>query len=317
MKTQQKQLQTVLNLLQLLRVVMAALMMLMATQLKAELGETVKQFEPGRPTLTGTISGAPGFWAEWIGHQITHYGYFVNGHAVQESFWFNDHRELTRECFREWFEPYREKGIVSSGVDNESRDRNGRFYRWGFLKKANGELYGVEAIVSPHQYRIYRMDAWDWCVKNQAIMGTLQQPSVVVELPQPPTAWPLWRQQLARTAYTPPQPTPQPTPTLHSEDDNDCMIVATKEFNKLGDVYWKQILRFNYTANGQRAPIGHAIVVWKRSDQGHVHAYDKEISSADIDTTSTDINEILSALASVYSAYYGTTIVLDHGRYED
>jgi hypothetical protein len=63
-------------------------------------------------------------------------------------------------------------------------------------------------------------------------------------------------QVLAQTEAT---PTPMATP----EDENDCVIVATKHLHDLGDsVPWKQMLMFVYVIDGKREAIGHAVAVF-------------------------------------------------------
>ena len=88
---------------------------------------------------------------------------------------------------------------------------------------------------------------------------------------------------------------------LTPEDENDCVIIATKHLHELGDsVSWKQMLTFVYIVDGKREALGHAVAVFKRSNDGNVWVNDKN-GSDQIATTSTDANEILRVLGEKYS----------------
>ena len=111
----------------------------------------------------------------------------------------------------------------------------------------------------------------------------------VKQLEQPPT--------VATSNFSNiPSATPKPTP-----DENDCILIATNKYRDL-HAAWKKILTFHYVVNGKPLEdLGHAVVVWKITDDGDVWFYDKVTSSVNLHITSTDENEVLRALGAVYS----------------
>jgi hypothetical protein len=106
---------------------------------------------------------------------------------------------------------------------------------------------------------------------------------------------------------------PEATPKATPEDENDCVIVATKHLNELGNsVPWKKMLMFVYIVDGKRELLGHAVAVFKRSEDGNVWVNDKS-GSDELATTSTDANEILRVLGEKYSERFHKQVTLIGG----
>jgi hypothetical protein len=102
-------------------------------------------------------------------------------------------------------------------------------------------------------------------------------------------------------------------PEAMPQDENECVIIATKHLHELGDsVPWKQMLTFVYIVDGKREALGHAVAVFKRSDDGNVWVNDKS-GSEKIATTSKDAKDILRVLGEKYSEQNHKQITLVGG----
>jgi hypothetical protein len=443
-----------------------ALAMITAS-VKAELGETPKQFEPGRADETKAVSfvvggrKAKGYYSIWKGRNLTHYGFFYEGRAVVESFWFNDRHQMTDAEWARFFKPYSKRFTLGKVI--QGQDRNGRPISWAPILHHNGTRYGVvEYDHIKNTFGIYRADAWDYYSRmqgyiavrqksrTQLVYATAKQPDhndverepgveehgdesypdptptsnlpadlakikdaakferfldviatpgsqdtgarttkavravnmnpivvplygadirerLIVNMTQG-DQWGHWRlidqsewlqtyeedgafrsiitfsfdnslvridamvfesdgsscncggyetleqQDFAKLARlliaTDAKQQPQQQPLPQQEDENDCVIVATKHLNELGNsVPWKQMLMFVYIVDGKREAIGHAVAVFKRSNDGNVWVNDKS-GSDQIATTSTDANEILRVLGEKYSSRFHKQITL-------
>ena len=69
------------------------------------------------------------------------------------------------------------------------------------------------------------------------------------------------------------------------------------------------MLKFVYIVDGKREALGHAVAVFKGSNDGNVWVNDKS-GSDELATTSTDANEILRVLGEKYSSRFHKQVTL-------
>jgi hypothetical protein len=241
------------------------LLMMAASHASGSLGETPKQMEGRRPDSVEQHDG--GFTCVWRGKTLTHSGFFANGVAIVETFWFNDHHVMLRNEYTRFLEPYR--GFRTSAVDDSSND-NACFFN---LLYRDGTRYAVVMYNFRMQsLSIWRPDAWDYFAARTTEPRIQPQPPVV----QPP----------ARQAERP---------------KLDCMVVATENLHRLAEASaWSNILCFKYLVDGRTLAMGHAVAVWKITPDGKVFSVD-DSGTSELDTTSTEAKDILAALGLKYS----------------
>ena len=250
---------------------------------RAGLGATPSQMEPGRPyAITPDIDGRTLSYM-WLvrypafeNKQLWHTGDFdkATGHAVSESFWFEDKHVMTPE----------EREILLRPYAAFNR-RAASYTRYNAEVKDINEITGVPNVEykRPEHDEHSNYETFDLVAYDGSPIAMVMYDKVgnylLIQKP-------------------PPQSKPQPTP----EDENDCVIVATKHLNELGkSVPWKKMLMFVYIVDGKREALGHAVAVFKRSNDGNVWVNDKS-GSDELATTSTDANEILRVLGEKYSS---------------
>jgi hypothetical protein len=131
-----------------------------ATSAFGSLGETPKQFESRRADEITENDG--GVTMIWKGKTVTHCGFFYQGYAIIESFWFNDHRELTKADWDRWLAPYKQAGIAPRLGDQQ---QHAGYRSWFSIYRnyGNGTLYGV--VMIDHDQRSLSVscaDAWKY-----------------------------------------------------------------------------------------------------------------------------------------------------------
>jgi len=264
---------------------LTALAMLTAS-VNAELGETPRQFEPGKPSAAAKFAG--GVWQRWVGKRITHYGFFYKGRAAVESFWFNDHRPLDLASVTKFLKPYEkhEKGGVVYGQN--SRGEN---LTWFFMYAPDREVCVVMLNLTTSELSIFQPDAWDHWVGMSGIKVTQRTETRVVQQPRPAL---------------------QPTP-----DKDDCAIVASEMYARLinAGTYWVNMVELTeFYIDGKRTN-GHTVVVWKISSGSNVFVYDQGIGSIELLTSSVSLDGILRALEVHYGKLFGGRCVTLLGQF--
>jgi hypothetical protein len=107
----------------------------------------------------------------------------------------------------------------------------------------------------------------------------------------------------------PPQPQPQQTP-----DAKDCEPVADAMYATLDKMPWRNVVRFHYAYNGIPTG-GHAMTVWKLTEDGKVQVYDKN-GTFELDTKSTELQDVVNALAVLLSERYKTRVTIIDSNYQ-
>jgi hypothetical protein len=250
--------------------ILVPLLMLVASHAFGSLGETPRQFEPRRADEVSQHGG--GVTMIWRGKTVTHAGFFYHGYAIVESFWFNDHRVVTKRDWERFIAPYyrfRPGRDTVIGDDGKS---------WFPIVRPDGTRFGVVMYNERLNWlSIWRADTWDYFAKASGYT-----PRTQVE----------------------PQRATQP-------EKNDCMIVATENLHRLADAsVWSNIVMFKYIVNGVPPRLGHAVAVWKITDDGKVFATDDD-GTFELNTTSTDVLDILNALAVKYSTATRQRVFID------
>lgn len=102
------------------------------------------------------------------------------------------------------------------------------------------------------------------------------------------------------------------TPTVKSQVDKDCVVVAVELVRRLRDagVYTADIVGFWYSINGVKVRQGHSMAVWKRSQDGNVYASDSETGTAMLPTTSMTLEALGPAMSKKYSEVLGVNVVI-------
>jgi hypothetical protein len=249
--------------------ILLPLLMLVASRAFGSLGEPPRQFE-GR--LAASVEAHDsGYTMIWRGKDLTHSGFFYHGYAIMECFWFNDHRDIGSDAWMRFLAPYAQY--------HPGQWVYGETISW-FPFYSGGAQVGVVMINRRlNSLSIWRSDAWNFfSKKNRNIAGS-------------------------DDGYVAPTVQPQPLPqTQPKEKKKDCALRATENLARLKPVSaWCKVLIFGYVINGQPLEIGHAVAVWKIANDSNVMAIDDEDGTYELDTASTDANDILRALAAKYA----------------
>ncbi len=249
--------------------------------MQARIGETVAEFEPGKPT--GTKDSGHGYWTLiWKGKRIQHSGLFHHGRAVAEEFSYRDGHDFIKDKeARKFFEPY---GTLLPDAD--ATVRGDSIIVLDMFDPDTGE----KKVVLDYQK-----------TKSGAYMLRIVDAAMYAKAHPEPTPAP----QVAPVEVAPkPASLPVATP-----DRRDCAVVATENLKRLQPIsYWATILMFDYTVDGKTAPTAHAMCAWKVNKDSQVMVVDSN-GALELPTTSTDSQEILTVLGSRYSKQYGKTIV--------
>jgi hypothetical protein len=114
--------------------ILMPLLLLVAATAWGAIGETVDQFESGKPTSI-TVNGNL-FEATWAGKTITHVGAFERGRCEIEVIYYTDHRAMTFSDFAKFLKPYesypQEVGTNERGMIVNIYQRSGMPYAMGF-----------------------------------------------------------------------------------------------------------------------------------------------------------------------------------------
>lgn len=263
----------------------AALTMI-TTSVFAELGETPREFEPRR--ADETYSNRSGTTMVWRGKALTHSGWFVNGRASVESFWWNDYHRMNSDDLTRFMKPYNWLQI-----DREWQKAGAFFFknmtsRGATSKFPAGTVMGVVIYNSDNSLQIY--SSWAW----SDAMAAADEAAA--------------RDKNAATAQ------PQ---VAQSEKQSklDCVIVAAENLKRLEPIsFWAKRLQIKYTVNGEKIEVGHVVVVWKDKPGSEVKVIDDN-GMITLKTRSTDLKTILASLGKAYS-YTSKNKVTLIGRFD-
>jgi hypothetical protein len=248
----------------------------------AELGETPEQMASGKPIRVESIAG--GTMMTWKWRDTYQQGFFVNGHAVMEAFWFGDGHKMKDAESTQFLKPY-----------------NGyKHGKWQITKE-----FSYAALMNPITGKTMAMMKYDFANETLSVWEIELFKNLFLEPVQPEYAAP------AATPYPKAQPVTTPAP-----DKNDCMVVATEIFNRVrANSAWAKIIGFGITANGKVQPIGHAMAVWKLTAEGRVYAADQS-GTFELHTISTELDDVLKAIAEAFHNKYGEQYTLA-GHFSD
>jgi len=238
---------------------------MVTTSVFGMLGETQKQFEPGRPVNTRRIqvNGMTGVYARWHGNRVNHEGWFYKGRAVAETFWFNNRHLMTSNELGQLLRPYSENGRAKWGELIGGADKNGSKLTWFPMFSTNGEYTVAMYNYNFNCLAIFTNQAWSIYNQKWGVVVTNKQ----VRPPSNPT-------------------TPRSPQTRPSEDKNDCLIIATDAYARVkSSTYWARIAGFN-TQMG-----GHAVLLFQPTEGSAVWLYDAA-GSRNLEVRSHDLNDL-------------------------
>jgi hypothetical protein len=250
--------------------IVTALVMLTAS-VKAEIGETPKQMESGRPDFVSRLYEYD--VVDWVVYYpkfgkkpLTHTGVFTGGVAVAESFCFNDHHPMSEQEIAIFLKPY---AAFRRGGELKSSDKDIKGFE--LIYPGGGSYAVVTYDKTEHMLSIWRTLVWDYV--SSKVRTFDDEPVRQTQQPQLPDRM----------------------------KNKDCAVVATENLHRLAPTAaWSNVLVFDYMINGVRQG-GHAVAVWKIAPESKVMVVD-ENGTLELDTTSTDANDILAALAAKYAA---------------
>jgi hypothetical protein len=279
---------------------------------KAELGETPKQFEPRRPDKTKPINvvfegrNVKVYEAIWKGRDVTHYGVFYQGRAIEESFWHSDQRPITESDVTILLKPY--KGLPSGELFN-GENGSGQHLTWYSFSHADGSRYGVIAFNwNARRLMVFRQDAWRYWIGQDRIVETSRPPQPVVSREPRNDGYDDLRPEVREPGIEErgdepyPDPTPQPR-SAPSEDRKICAIVASEMYARLSKqgTYWVNMLEIDNMAwNGVRQE-SHCVCVWKVAPSANVFIYDEGIGTTELHTDSTSLDDVIPEAEAYYS----------------
>jgi hypothetical protein len=252
--------------------ILLPLLMLVASHAFGSLGETPQQMENRRSDKV--IASGGGYTLIWNGKRMTHAGFFLGGRAVIEAFRYNDRHPMTSQELEQLLKPYAwcRRGPTAIN-DNET------VHAFDLIRP-NGRFYGIVTYDKTiHTLMVFQREAFDALYAKELPAQRIYD-SLTAERIQPPA----------------------PPPPPATQEKNDCMLVATENLKRLvaANVWWSDIIGFQITEDGTLLNTGHAVAVWKLSNDGHVYAIDGS-GTVELDTTSTNVEDILLALGIKYS----------------
>ena len=252
------------------------LAMLTASIAFGAIGETPRQFEPRKSDRA--VKSGSGYTLTWIGKRVSHSGWFYEGYAMVESFLYNDGHRMGAKEITQFMKPYNRLVHENRWHRANTCDYMGLFN--------NGTQLGM--VVYDREHEMLSI----WTVNAFNYWASYREPSK----PTP-------------NRYVAPQ-VPRPLPGGEEKPaKNDCMIVATELLHRLSPASsWSRILTFKYTVNEYRASSGHALTVWKLSQDGKVFAADGN-GTLELDTTSEQCSDVLAALSFKYTENWGANVV--------
>jgi hypothetical protein len=266
-----------------LKTVWPLLLVLIASTAFGELSETPRQMEPRRPDSVDKVG--PVYTHVWKGKSVTHTGWFLNGKASVETFWFNDHHKMSGQEIARFMKPYDWMHHDREWIQGEAANYLCLSYR--------GEVLAVIMYQSSDN----SLSVW-----LRAVFDSVFMPSDTTT---------------QRTAETRPrlrERSPWQVEQQTEKQKNDCMIVATENLHRLApNAAWSNIVMFNIIVNGTPMKLGHAVAVWKITGDGNVFAAD-DSGTYELETTSTYVLDVLRSLGTKYSAASGESVFLD-GHY--
>jgi hypothetical protein len=253
----------------------------------AALGETPTQFEPRQPDQVSHEDD--GVTMYWYGKKVIHSGHFIQGRASVENFWFADGHKMTDAEMAKFLQPYRtlkfsKWTIVADGLAMCELSQNGTVLAmaWYILEKQTLSLMNMSSY-----------DRMMSLAQHETAEQQKTLPSVAVEK----------------------RPAPRPQTASKSSDrmlNKDCAIVATENLHRLAaNAAWSATLSFDVYEDGKFVS-GHAVAVWKIATDSKVWAVDQN-GTLQIETTSTDVKDILMALGAKYSTIANKTVTLRDG----
>jgi len=294
----------------------AAVVMIDSAQ--ARIGETPEQLA-GHYTggahlidLGKDVAGAYGVQVEWKG--FTHEHWFLNG-VVEMEVYHNGYKPFTNQDIEDFANKYGGKfkswdRMDANGARIYVRPTGGLM----IVLVPDGRTLLVESLAYLSAYNSVPHKKTDYYAQDSRTI----RPRPAVD-PTVPLPLPKWTPSIAV------KPAVQPTTILKREeivdpdtglpgptttpDKRDCAVVATENYNRLKPIsYWAAIIGFDYYVNGDRTPIGHAVCAWKVNQDSRVMVVDSD-GTLELPTTSTNSQEILTALGSKYSSLWSNTIV--------
>jgi hypothetical protein len=271
---------------------MTLILLVAASTAFGMIGETPQQMESSRPTVVektqdGDVLGWTVYYPSLGRRPLIHEGIFAYGVAVAEQYFWPDHRPMSWQEIEVFLRPYR--AFKRSPVEIMN---NGMAHTFGLLFN-NGNPFAIVLYdKSDHSLSIW-----------QSSLFANDQPPPVKQAQVAPT--PVYQPE--PTAVSVATPTPAPT-------RKDCMVVATELLHRVKDgSCWSNILTFHLLVDGQRLPAGHAMVLWKVTPEGRVYAADAD-GTVELNTSSTELVDVLNDLSKYHSAKYSKQIWLD-GNY--
>jgi hypothetical protein len=263
-----------------------------ATSVNAELGETPGQFEPRR--ADEVFSYRSGITMVWHGKKLTHSGWFVNGKAQSESFWWNDNRRMDNDDFAKLLKPYNWLSF-----DRDWQNSDGLSFKQ--MRSRNGTAVGVVAYSRYNTLHIYTSWAWsDLLTAAADEQRQQQQPAPAASPDVDDEQWPGVIVQA------------QPTPSAQSQKE-DCVLVAKENLKRLEPIsFWAKELHFIYIVKGKTLEVGHDVVAWKDKPTSYVNVIDSS-GTFTLFTKSTESKVILQELGSRYSQLTGVATTLKGG----
>jgi hypothetical protein len=254
------------------------------------IGETPEEMATGKPVhverwKNGNIE------MTWHWRNVNQRGVFHKGRALIETFWFDDQNHvMTYEERVRFLRPY--IGLKWD-VRTDYPDAELVFMS---QKKKNG----VVLYVAMYHHETNALSVWPVELFD----------AVFIEKPKrTPTPAPVPKSSI--DAYLDAPEVDKFAPAGPPQTDkNDCMVVATENLHRLASTAaWSGILAFRYVLDGGWLKDGHAVAVWKLSNDGLVYAVDSS-GTYQLPTTSTDAREILNALGQRYAAEFNRRITL-------
>jgi hypothetical protein len=219
----------------------------------------------------------------WVGRRITHWGLFETMRAgnllcEMESFWFNDHHEMSQAELAKFLAPYVPFKVSPSSFDGENT--------YTFLIGRTGAKFAL---------MLYRHDSNSLSVMSMNKWEQSYKPWVTARVQAYSQ-----QQQNAQLQLRVPSSSPDATPTGAK---NDCLIVATEALARLSKTAaWAKIVGFTVNKDGE--PItGHALVIYQPTSSSNVWAYDRT-GSADLHTRSHDLTDIAHGYNQLLKSNY-------------
>jgi hypothetical protein len=184
---------------------------------------------------------------------------------------------------------------------------NGKASMESFVYRDTHKMNGTEISKFLQPYAIYRHTDWDNSVEGLSFAAILDKQGKAMFMAVYESSGNIlsvWRPDRFMEAF------PE-IKSKQSDDRKDCLIVAS-ELNdrmKKTSTWWNQIIIYDVFVDGIKERQGHAVAGWKYSPDGHVYIGDIT-GSAELETSSEDIDVIMATLSASQSAKSGKHITL-------